>query len=136
MGGPGSVLTGQNIGVYGNTPGTPAVLNIVGAGRIFQASLDGAIQFFNANVGSYVEVGLKNGIVIIDPTCVGGTASFTGVGNLINYSAMTVYNTLLTESSIADTVWDEISMDHTVSGTIGKAIDDILINASLIPAVV
>ena len=136
MGGPGSVLTGQNIGVYGNTPGTPAVLDIVGAGRIFQASLDGAIQFSNADVGSYVEVGLKNGIVILDPTCIGGTASFTGVGNLINYSATTVYNTLLTESSIADTVWDETSIDHTISGTIGKAVNDILTNANLIPAVV
>lgn len=136
MGGPGSVLTGQNIGVYGNTPGAPAVLNVVGAGRIFQASLDGAIQFSNVDVGSYIEVGLKNGIVIIDPTCTGGTASFTGVGNLINYSAMTVYSTLLTEFSIADTVWDETSMDHTVSGTVGKAINDTLANASLIPAVV
>ena len=136
MGGSGSVLTGQNIGVYGNTPGTPAVLNVVGAGRVFQASLDGAIQFSNADVGSYIEVGLKNGVAILDPTCTGGTASFTGVGNLINYSTMTVYNTLLTEPSIADAVWDETLVGHTVSGTIGKAIDDTLANASLIPAVV
>ena len=125
MGGPGSVLTGQNIGVYGNTPGAPAVVDMVGAGRVFQASMDGVIQFSNVGAGSYIEVGLKNGIVILDPTCVGGTASFTGVGDLINYSTMTVQDKLLTESSITDTVWEEFTIDHTTSGTYGKLVNDI-----------
>jgi hypothetical protein len=125
MGGPGSILTGQNIGVYGNTPGAPAIVDMVGAGRIFQASMDGALQFSNVGPGSYVEIGLKNGIVILDPTCTGGTASFTGVGNLINYSTTTVLNTLLTESSITNSVWEGFTVGHTTSGTYGKLVNDI-----------
>lgn len=125
MGGPGSVLTGQNIGVYGNTPGAPAVVDMIGVGRVFQASMDGALQFSNVGAGSYIEVGLKSGTVILDPTCSGGTASFIGTGKLINYSTMTVQDKLLTESSITNTVWEEFTIDHTTSGTYGKLVNDI-----------
>ena len=136
MGEPGSIVTGQNIAAYGDIPGSPATINIGGAGRIFQASLDGAIYFTTAATGSAIEIGLKNGTIVLDPTCTGGTALFTGVGNLINYSTMTILGSLLNDSSISDAILDETLMEHTISGTIGKAIDDTLTNANLIPAVV
>jgi hypothetical protein len=137
MGGPGSVLMGQNLGVRGNTLGAPAVVNMVGVGRLFQANIEGAVQFSNADVDSFIEVGLNNGVVILDPTCTGGYASFTGVGgNLINYSTMTVTNGLLTESSITDAVLDENIFEHTISGTLGSTVGKIKKETGLIPALV
>lgn len=107
MGGVGSSVIGQNIAAYGNTPGSPAIVNIGGSGRIFQASLDGAIYFTTASTGSAIEIGLKTGTVILDPTCTGGTALFTGVGSLMNLSTMSIINNLLDEPSITNSVWSD-----------------------------
>jgi hypothetical protein len=114
LGGIGSVLTGQNIGVYGSTPGTPAVIDMVGTGRVFQASMDGAIQFSNLVAGSFIQIGLTSGTIILDPTCSGGNVVLTGVGTLYDYSTATVINSLLSDDSIADAVVSEptiISID-------------------------
>jgi hypothetical protein len=116
MGGVGSKLVAQNLGVRGSSVGTPCIVNMVGTGRIFQANMEGAVQFSNIVAGSVVEIGLNNGTIILDPTCIGGTGIFTGVGDLINYSSVTVTNGLLTESSITTAVWSDSDAESILYG--------------------
>lgn len=64
--------------------------------------------------------GLIEGMLIVDTTCVGGDLDVSGVGTIINNSALVIDDTgLVNPSSVSHAVFEEPMTDHTTTGTFG-----------------
>jgi len=74
-----------------------------------------------------ITIDLVSGNVILASSCTGGTIVLRGIGTLTDNSAgTTVVSTgLVSPTSVADAVWDELIAGHTTADTFGKILNDL-----------
>jgi hypothetical protein len=133
LGGIGTYLQGKSLA----SASQPTVIDMVGAGRLFQAEINGQLEFRNAGVGSSMSFGGDYGEATLDSSCVGGTLSLQGGFTLDDQSggAVTVVDSSVdgrhgsgswegagTAGDIADAVWDEIltGATHNIPTSAGR----------------
>jgi len=95
----------------------------------------GKLKIINMSGTNKVGIGLAGGNVILNSANVtSGVVHVSGVGKLVDesgnyiptgtWNGVTIYNELLSEDTVSDAVWDELTTEHTTAGTFGKAMSD------------
>lgn len=117
---------------------TPTI-DMGGSGRSLGVrAYAGGIKLINKNGNDKVSIDLISGQVRLTDTVTNGEIVVRGVGVLTDDSigANVITSALVNPQNVADATLDTELSTHTVSGTVGEAMDDTVNNARLIPAVV
>ena len=117
---------------------TPTI-DMGGSGRgLGVRAYAGGIKLINKNGNDKVSIDLISGQIKLADTVTNGEIVVRGVGILTDDSTgatVVVDSGLINPQNVADTTLDTELSIHTVSGTVGEAMDDTVNNARLIPAV-
>ena len=85
----------------------------------------GIVTFKNANTGCLIELNMRGGEVVLDPTCNGGEFYVEGYGTLYDNGTMVIKdNHLLAKETITYAILDEPTADHDITGSVSKALID------------
>lgn len=111
--------------------GTPGPINMTidmgGSGRDLMATdHSGGITIKNLTGANKVVLNIDVGRIEIDSTVTAGEVWCRGIGTLLDNSGAgaTIYDGVLSQECIADSVWDETASEHLNVGSTGKALDD------------
>jgi hypothetical protein len=114
---------------YSTVEGTVTINFTNGApNNINNTSFDGIINIINmTDAGIDTGIGSDGGHVVVDNSNTDGTLTLRGTGILTDNSAgATIINEMVSNSSVADKVWDETRTDHLTVGSTGEALSNIL----------
>ena len=107
-------------------PTAPVILEING----YNSNIDNIQGFITIKniTGGAVNVGLRAGILTIDPSCTAGTIYIDNVGNgevIDNNNGSSVTIKEFTKESVSDSIWDEDLTEHTIVDSAGDALGNI-----------
>jgi hypothetical protein len=135
------VLGGSNrcdfLNCWSGPPGSTPIVDMGGSGRdLGIRAYSGAIKIINkTGADDKAVVDLISGHIVLDSTVTAGEVTVRGVGTLENYGTATIDDALLSQSCIANSVWNESFTEHvTVSGSTAEIIGQIKKLVNLIPA--
>ena len=90
-------------------PGVPSEITANTNSEISMTNCTDLVMLKSMTTGCKAYIGLSGGTIIIDATCMGGTIVVSGVGSLVNNSALTIDTVGLAStddaSEVADAVW-------------------------------
>jgi hypothetical protein len=103
LGGEGSVLIMINCSMADY----PATIDLVGANRVLKANFEaGHIVLTNMAAGSFAQIDMDTGTLVVDASCTGGTLVTTGLVEVTNNAPGVFHiDKSISRVAIASTVW-------------------------------
>jgi hypothetical protein len=118
-------------GCYTIDQDLPPEVDMGGSGQsLSMPNYSGLVTISNLSSSSEeIGVGLDAGMVTLASDIIAGTVIISGIGLLTDNSTASVNSDgLVSRGTVADSVWDEASIDHIDTGSLGKLAKDTKLN--------
>jgi hypothetical protein len=111
---------------FGASQDTVPIIDMGGAGRnLIMRGHSGGIKLINKTGPEDAVLDFESGRVIIDSTVTAGNITIRGIGQVIDNStgtAMVNTDGVISQTTVADAVWDEQLSEHQVVGSTAEAL--------------